>query len=221
MNVLKPYYEQVFAQYDAMVGPYTSPYPLMDLVFMTKKPIKKIEDLKGLKIRVFGPYYCGFLEKAGASPVPMPSPEVPAALKTGVIDGILSCTSCGKVFKTWEAGAIYQTPIMLWVNENPIAISKTAFNALPADIQEIFMENLGWFQNELDAHHLNPAFAKEIIEQVEREHGIQTSEYIPELTATLKKYCQETDWVQWEKDAGPLGTEIMDKLLVALGRPRN
>jgi len=220
MEVLKPYYQQVFDGYNAIVGPHTSPFPLMDMVFMTKKPINNLEDLKGIKMRVFGPYHCGFLSKAGASPVPMPSPEVPQALKTGVIDGVFSCTACCKSFKTWESDAIYEKPVMLWVNENPIAISKAAFNKLPPDVQQIVYDDMAWFQNELDAHHLNSTFSQELIDQCIADYGIVVADYSPEMTATLKGYCQETDWIQWEKDAGPLGTEILDKILVAVGRPR-
>jgi TRAP-type transport system periplasmic protein len=52
------------------------------------KEVKKVEDLKGLKIRVIQtPTYIRTFELLGASPTPMPFGEVYTSLQTGVLDG--------------------------------------------------------------------------------------------------------------------------------------
>jgi len=52
------------------------------------KPLYKPEDLKGLKIRsIANPIFMATVKAMGATPTPMPFPEVATALTTGVIDG--------------------------------------------------------------------------------------------------------------------------------------
>jgi tripartite ATP-independent transporter DctP family solute receptor len=53
----------------------------------TKREVRKPEDLKGLKIRVIeAPIFLDTWRALGASPVPMPFPEIYNALQQGVID---------------------------------------------------------------------------------------------------------------------------------------
>jgi tripartite ATP-independent transporter DctP family solute receptor len=54
----------------------------------SKRIIKSPADMKGLKIRVMpGPIWSKLVESLGASPSPVPWPELPAALQQGVVDG--------------------------------------------------------------------------------------------------------------------------------------
>jgi tripartite ATP-independent transporter DctP family solute receptor len=54
----------------------------------TNTPVYSPADLKGLKIRVVpSPVYSATIEAMGAIPTPMPFPELPTALATGVVDG--------------------------------------------------------------------------------------------------------------------------------------
>ncbi|GFH62702.1 MAG: TRAP transporter substrate-binding protein [Candidatus Desulfovibrio kirbyi] len=63
-------------------------FPLGFRHFYSKKPLKSMNDLKGLKMRVPNiPLYVNFAKECGISGQPMPFAEVPAALDQGVIDG--------------------------------------------------------------------------------------------------------------------------------------
>ncbi|MDR1856233.1 MAG: TRAP transporter substrate-binding protein [Desulfovibrio sp.] len=63
-------------------------FPLGFRHFYSKKPIKSMADLKGLRMRVPNiPLYTNFAKECGISGQPMPFAEVPAALDQGVIDG--------------------------------------------------------------------------------------------------------------------------------------
>nr|WP_319484343.1 DctP family TRAP transporter solute-binding subunit [uncultured Cohaesibacter sp.] len=54
----------------------------------SKKPIAKLEDFSGLTFRVIGaPVFIDTFKALGANPVPLPFPEVYAALETGTVDG--------------------------------------------------------------------------------------------------------------------------------------
>jgi tripartite ATP-independent transporter DctP family solute receptor len=56
--------------------------------FNSKKPIVTPADMKGMKIRVMpGPIWMKLVSSLGASPTPVPWPELPAALQQGVADG--------------------------------------------------------------------------------------------------------------------------------------
>ncbi|MGD2124430.1 MAG: DctP family TRAP transporter solute-binding subunit [Desulfobacteraceae bacterium] len=53
-----------------------------------KRVIRSPEDMNGLKIRVMpGPIWSKLVSSLGASPSPVPWPELPAALQQGVVDG--------------------------------------------------------------------------------------------------------------------------------------
>ncbi len=58
-------------------------------IFHTKKPVKTMEDLKGMKIRGTGTSI-KVVEALGATPVAMPQPETYDALQKGVVDGLVS-----------------------------------------------------------------------------------------------------------------------------------
>ena len=63
-------------------------FPLGFRHFYTKKPIKSISDLQGLRMRVPNiPLYLEFAKQLGQSGQPMPFAEVPSAIDQGTIDG--------------------------------------------------------------------------------------------------------------------------------------
>jgi TRAP-type C4-dicarboxylate transport system substrate-binding protein len=56
--------------------------------FYTKKPVKTLDDLKGMKIRVIqNDILIDAFKRLGVSPTPMSASEVHGGLQTGVIDG--------------------------------------------------------------------------------------------------------------------------------------
>lgn len=55
---------------------------------LTKKPVRTLDDLKGMKMRGPAPLYLGTLKALGANPVQMPWSEIYVGLDTGSIDGM-------------------------------------------------------------------------------------------------------------------------------------
>jgi tripartite ATP-independent transporter DctP family solute receptor len=54
----------------------------------SKRPVKSVDDIKGLKIRVLqNPLFIDLWKALGANAVPMPFPEVYSALEQGTVDG--------------------------------------------------------------------------------------------------------------------------------------
>ena len=104
----------------------------------TKKPVKTLEDLKGMKIRGTGTTarVASFL---GATPVAMPMSDAYDAISRGVAEGIvcpmeaLQGWKLGEVVKytTQNFGSAYNMTFFVVMNKNK-------WNALPPDIQKIF-----------------------------------------------------------------------------------
>ena len=62
------------------------PYEPFSIGLMTKQPVNKAEDLKGMKLRAYGTM-ADWLGKLGASTVVIPGGELYTALATGVVSG--------------------------------------------------------------------------------------------------------------------------------------
>ena len=54
----------------------------------SQKPVEKLADMEGLKVRVIGaPVFIDTFTALGTNPVPMPFPELYSAMETGTVDG--------------------------------------------------------------------------------------------------------------------------------------
>lgn len=90
-----------------------------------KHAVQKVEDLKGLKIRVTeNPVHITAFKTLGASPTPMSWPEVIGALQQGTIDGqenpisVLASTKLWQVQKYLTLSAHVYAPVALIVSPN-------------------------------------------------------------------------------------------------------
>ena len=71
---------------------------------MSHKPIRKVDDFKGQKIRVPGaaPLQVRPFEKLGAQPVSMPLGEVLSAMQNRTIDGLIASATVFTAFKYYD-----------------------------------------------------------------------------------------------------------------------
>ena len=112
----------------------------------SKKPVRTLEDLKGLTIRA--PSIAGEVIKAlGGNPAPTPMTEVYDAIAKGVIDGESSNFETLFAFKFAEV-VKYETSC--WQINNPypfyLAMNKNSYAKLPPDIREIFDKLVGEYK---------------------------------------------------------------------------
>ena len=113
-----------------------------------KKPVRKLEDLKGLNIRA--PGVCGDVIRAlGGTAAPTPMPEVYEAISKGVIDGESSNFETLKNFRFAEV-VKYETSIWEITNFYPfyVAMNKDSYKKLPADIKDIFDTLVGEYKEQ-------------------------------------------------------------------------
>lgn len=72
------------------------------VLMMRDKPVRSLEDMAGLKIRVSSFSAAAIVESYGATPVPMPANKVYTAMNTGVVDGALMGSDSLLIFKLIE-----------------------------------------------------------------------------------------------------------------------
>ena len=115
----------------------------------TRKPVKKLADFKGLKIRVFAsPMQTIPIKMLGAAPAPMPLMEVLPALQRGAIDAVRTAVSIFTTFKYYDI--IKDITV---TNDGMITsigmVSQLWYDKLPPDLQRIIMEEGEAVQPEL------------------------------------------------------------------------
>lgn len=107
---------------------------------VTRKPVRTLADLSGLKIRVLStPLQIEPFKRLGASPVPMPLSEVMPALQNGAIDGFIAASTVFSALKFYDA-AKYQTELPQWPVVVVAACNKAWLARLPADVRAVVLE---------------------------------------------------------------------------------
>jgi tripartite ATP-independent transporter DctP family solute receptor len=129
-------------------------------MYDTKKPIKDIEDLKGLKVRVMGnPMFVDMMNDLGGNGVSMGYDQVFTALQTGVVDGAEN-NPPSYVFDNHYQVAKYFTLTEHLIVPEILVFSKRIWNKLSKDDQALvakfgheaqFEERTLWDQYEQQA----------------------------------------------------------------------
>jgi len=107
----------------------------------SKRPVKKVEDGKGLKIRTMeNKVHLAAWKAAGLNPTPMAWGEVFTALQQGVIDGQENPIAVIHSTKLWDAGQKYFSFTAHVYSPSPLIMSKMKFDAMPKEDQELFLK---------------------------------------------------------------------------------
>ncbi|KIF56507.1 TRAP transporter substrate-binding protein [Pseudomonas koreensis] len=103
----------------------------------TKKPVRKLEDLKGMKIRVQGnPMFIDMMNAMGGNGIAMDTGEIFSALQTGVIDGAENNPPTLLEHNHFQNAKFYSLTGHLILPE-PIVMSKITWEKLTPDQQEL------------------------------------------------------------------------------------
>lgn len=104
---------------------------------LTTKPVKSVEDLKGLKIRAAGGGITEIVERLGAIPVTMTISDAYTAFQQGVVDGIILSTADMVAYHLHEVGK-YNYRIGVVRVAIPQAVNKGFYEGLPDDLRKVF-----------------------------------------------------------------------------------
>lgn len=110
------------------------------VVLTVSKPVKTLEDLKGLKIRATG-QMSDVVKALGAVPIPLAMPDVYDSLRRNVIDGVTVDLS---TLKYWKFAEVVKNVTADWQLGTGytfyFVINKKKWKALPDDIQKIMSQ---------------------------------------------------------------------------------
>jgi TRAP-type C4-dicarboxylate transport system substrate-binding protein len=117
------------------------------VIFTKNKPITKIEDLRGMKMRGPTATVTKMLANMGATPVGMPVPQVPEALSKGVIDGAVIPYEVAPGLKVNEltkyASETPKGSPALYTTFFVVPMNRARYDSLPADLKAVIDKNSG------------------------------------------------------------------------------
>ena len=205
---LTPYWEKAHAERNIIPLAVAQVEPRN---IYSRKPIKSLADIKGMKVRAQGVVETDFTKAIGASPVTLSWEEVYPALQQGTIDGYWvthSATFNAKLHEVarhcYEVGLGGATWFLLG--------NRRTVEALPADLQKIVRDTgkeasqRVWDRDDPD----NTSFRDRL-----EKAGMTFTQASPDDMKIMLDAAQGV-WADWTQKGGPVAKEMVDKIKVAV-----
>jgi len=181
----------------------------------TKKQVKTLEDIKGMKIRVTGGPPTEQMKALGAVPTAIPMPDNYMSMDKGVIDGMAAPWEAIHGFRLYEV-AKYYTMVPLSAVYFSMSMNKQKWNSLPKDVQDAIMSVSGvegskfWGRNFYDT-------AENGVNERVKAGNYQMTKYAvpPEELARWNKVAGEPLWADWVKKMEAKGRPEAKQILNA------
>ena len=134
-KVAKAYFDTADARLQAQFGvKLLGVWPFGPQILFCKKPVAKLADIKGMKVRVYDQNLAKFIEMVGGTPVPVSFADTHQSLSLGVVDcaitGPSSANSAG-----WPEVTTHQMAIGFQMALNGYGMTMKSWNALAPDQQ--------------------------------------------------------------------------------------
>ncbi len=116
------------------------------LIHAKGEGVRKLEDMKGLKVRGPSRVVNKLITALGATPVGMPVPAMPESLSKGVIDGTVvpwEVTTPYRIAELVNTHTTFAGNRSLYVAFFVFAMNKAKYDALPADLKKVIDDNSG------------------------------------------------------------------------------
>lgn len=111
-------------------------------IFTSKQPVKSMDDLKGLKLRIMGADPMKASKKLGLAPLFMPMPGIYEAGEKGVLDGAALPWAAVATFNLYEVFPNW-TDVDLWAANFMIFMNKDKWDSIPKDLQDAILSVSG------------------------------------------------------------------------------
>ena len=182
----------------------------------TKKPIRAIDDFKGMKMRTANPWVTTALKNFGSIPVEMPITDTYTSLERGIVDGtVLQFEGLG-IFKLDDLVKCSTITDFYTVTQAAV-MNKRKYQSLPDDVKKVIDENSGLVMSSW----CGKAFDKAEVPFKERavKKGV---ELIKLSDADMQRLHAQTlplrdEWVAQMKKRGIDGKPVLDGALGFLG----
>ena len=175
------------------IKPLTRVYPMDEQpLYNRKRPIAKLEDLRGLKFSVGpGPTMMEAMTiLSGSKPVNIPIPELPSSLETGMVDGSPFPRPV-QVYIDFPRILPYMTLVPFGISfPVGLVVSTKWWNTLPSDLQQTLQRI---FEDAMER------WGKEIV--IAGEEQFKIFKDTPGTTVTILTDAEEA---RWRKELKPL-----------------
>ena len=179
----------------------------------SKRPIKTVDDIAGLKLRVIpNPINVDWVKALGANPTPLPFPELYAALEQGAVDGQENPVATIKGAKLYEVQK-YMTLTNHQYNPQSVVVSKKFWDSLSAGDRKILQEaaaESATFERTQSRAQLQAG-----LEDL-RKAGMQINELPPAEIAKLREKMKPVI----EKHSASVGAETVHAIQAELAKAR-
>jgi TRAP-type C4-dicarboxylate transport system substrate-binding protein len=170
-----------------------------DQFLFSKRAVRKMDDFKGMKIRVHSVAIAQLTAGLGADPLTIAFAEVYTGLERGTLDGGFTASGPGYSQKWYEVTKYLVGPVTQMV-QLPLVMNKNVWKNLPADIQMILKE---------EAERVIDNRAFDLREQWHREgvegnvaKGMELVPFTPDIQASVKEVLRSRVVPSWVQRSG-------------------
>ncbi len=183
-------------------------------LMLREKPFTQVSDLQGLRIRSAADYI-GALSAAGAEGVTMPMTDTYPSLQRGVLDGVIAPYEALRSLSFAEVINYYSELPHSRGAYPSRAINAQAWDSLPQDIQQVFLDNIDWLTQ---ATYDYAQEAEDAGRSYGEEQGVEFNAVAPEVIAEYSSAFEPAARETAAKldSAGLPGTEVLEKVRAAL-----
>jgi len=170
-----------------------------------KKPIKTLDDMKGMKIRSTGGRFSEVTaEVFGFSAIAISAAELPTALMQGTVDGQMM--NPVYVYQVKSPVNYYTIIPFDYTAVDPINVSKAFYDSLPADLQQL-MDEVGDELFDYSIEYITPLLDYSY-EMIESDMGIEITE-LSEDEYNKAAEMAKTVWAAYEEQI-PNGSQLIE-----------
>ena len=182
-------------------------------VFTVSKPVRTLEDIKGMVIRVPGEREGEMVKLLGGTPAFMPMTEIYQVLEKGTIDGCLVAIEACQSFRVHEVTK-YCTLVDISSLYSALAWNLDSWNRLPKDIQTLLEDDLGAYYL---IDRISPAFEEmtKVGLQLMKDANVETINLSPDELARWKEQTMPVRdaWVKDMEAEGQPAGKILDEAI--------
>ncbi len=173
------------------------------------RPVKRPEDLKGMKCRIYQDPIVDLFWKGICNAAPLPLSELYTSLQTRTVDGTEFQATAVLTNKLYEVAKYYSDIDWQWVSNANMIASKQHWDALPDDLKKTVSDaaiEAMRYQSELERKFLTSAYADL------RAKGVEVYTLTPEDKAEWVKYARSLD----AKMRTAIGAETYDAVMAII-----
>lgn len=186
-----------------------------DVLLNNQRPLRKVEDFKGLRIRTPNPMAAAVLKGAGAGPVVMSASEVYLALQRGTIDGTLTGATAVVQRKFYEVSK-YATVVPFGYSAQPVTMHRKAWARLSPDEQKALANAVA----AASAETMKSAAAEAEAAIAEFSKHLQVDRFAPAELKELTQVARPVADAYLKQVAGPDGARVLSLAEGDVRKPR-